>query len=521
MQIFIKRSCLFSLFFFTTFGFAQHVINLSNIDIIAYYEDAEFSLFEKVGENSFKHIEIYFEENDDGFLAMTIEPDGDLYTLEDIKNEYSYYVYTHEIARSDYLTWTDNDWLLKEEDADPDEDIVLRFTQNGLAFLQYLEPILNTQQSSTSTYNASSWEITDGVWMQSLIFNFGNDRQLLLLLEDEDVIFLGFLLENKVVIITDELELKNISPIDKNTYFVNDYDTFKEFEDTDLYHIKKVQSNYYMYDAFGNDLLGKAYDTIMKNDYFVVGKKDNKYSFYTSTLQKLHLPNVKKVYLNQYNLELLTEDGAYFYELTGEKRKATPIEFKVFTPRASSKYELISYKNTKHQHAINIKHIHSKNQYEETRDFVFTDIKNSHTVTFLNDTKKHHFDRKQVKSSKYPEYLKISNGSKYGLRSYYYTMYNTTSPTDTIIQENARKLVIHKTPALIETTSELPIKYDAIKVSEGGLILFYRKNKIGIFPKQKKAIYTSLTPETPSFYRIVKNGKTGWLDLKTMEEYFF
>ena len=45
-------------------------------------------------------------------------------------------------------------------------------------------------------------------------------------------------------------------------------------------------------------------------------------------------------------------------------------------------------------------------------------------------------------------------------------------------------------------------------------------NKIGIYPQHKKVLYDKIEPQTSSFYQIVKKGKKGYLDIRTMKEYF-
>ena len=66
----------------------------------------------------------------------------------------------------------------------------------------------------------------------------------------------------------------------------------------------------------------------------------------------------------------------------------------------------------------------------------------------------------------------------------------------------------------------LPIVYDNIEQQKDGLIYIYKDHKIGIYPQQKKAVYETITPQTHSFYKIIKNGRAGYLDIRTMREYY-
>lgn len=66
----------------------------------------------------------------------------------------------------------------------------------------------------------------------------------------------------------------------------------------------------------------------------------------------------------------------------------------------------------------------------------------------------------------------------------------------------------------------LPINNDSIIMRSDGLIYFYKGKKVGLFPRDKTPTYDEIKQVTTSFYRIVKNGITGWLDIKTDKEYW-
>lgn len=65
-----------------------------------------------------------------------------------------------------------------------------------------------------------------------------------------------------------------------------------------------------------------------------------------------------------------------------------------------------------------------------------------------------------------------------------------------------------------------PINNDSIIMRPDGLIYFYKDKKVGLFPRDKAPVYDEIKKVTGSFYHIVKNGISGWLDIKTDEEYW-
>ena len=63
--------------------------------------------------------------------------------------------------------------------------------------------------------------------------------------------------------------------------------------------------------------------------------------------------------------------------------------------------------------------------------------------------------------------------------------------------------------------------YDSIILRNDEFIYFYKDGKVGLFPRDKAPVYDELEQKTRYFYHIVKNGVSGWLDIKTDEEYYF
>lgn len=79
----------------------------------------------------------------------------------------------------------------------------------------------------------------------------------------------------------------------------------------------------------------------------------------------------------------------------------------------------------------------------------------------------------------------------------------------------------HEDAQPLEANVLLPITFDKIEKREDQLVYIYKNGKVGIYPEQEKPLYDSIQPLTRSFYRITKNGKKGYLDIKTFQEYFF
>lgn len=142
---------------------------------------------------------------------------------------------------------------------------------------------------------------------------------------------------------------------------------------------------------------------------------------------------------------------------------------------------------------------------------------------------------------KYPHLLKIVKEGKSGI--YSYTVDEATYPIKekTKIKEipnydttiiNGDTIFVPIDVAPIEPFSfvikgssmlkqVLPIIYTEIQQNPAdGLIYVHKDNKIGIYPNHMHTDFEVFKQKTTSFYEITKNGKQGWLDIKTFKEYY-
>lgn len=508
------NSFLFFIFFCAMMN-AQHVEKIPNIHLIA-YDHETFTLFEKVDEDKFKLVDVEFSSHNRGFSKVHIDRDDDTYTREQINQEYGNIVFVDQLKSNGFNDLKHTEWEIKAEDIEDDERFVLKFSDNNFAAYYDIEAIKRNE------YNEQSqWEAFDSFWYQPVLLDFGNDKHIVLLNDGYNIDFAFIPISNELnpLVLTEDMEIEAIVPIQKNQYFITQKDKFKDFQFSNLYEKVKEGSQVRIFDYFGNDLLQKSFDTIIHNEYYIIGKEDNEYTIYTNLLKEIEIPNLKKVYLHNEQLEILTTKGPAYYNYLGENSGTTHIQSIVCGTVNDVKYELLHNTNNRYNHSIKIAHGGLARTYHETREFVFTNIKNKSSITFLDNTTHKYWDENIGRQSKYPHYLKVQSKDAYGLYTYAYEMVDQNSIRDTITN-GIQKKIIHKTPKLISTKKVLPIKYDDIKIYESR-ILFYKNNKIGIFPHHKKPRYELLEADTGIFFKIIKNGRSGWLDIITMEEFFF
>ena len=121
----------------------------------------------------------------------------------------------------------------------------------------------------------------------------------------------------------------------------------------------------------------------------------------------------------------------------------------------------------------------------------------------------------------HPEIVRVERNGKYGLFEYDidFDMKSPYKEEDSDVSSS--KKVRKYADSYLTGKELLPIAYDHTQQQDNGLIYFYLNGKIGIYPQQKTATYSAIEPETRSFFRIIKDGKKGYLDIKTFQEYFF
>ncbi|WP_298518687.1 hypothetical protein [uncultured Kordia sp.] len=373
---------------------AQHIIKVPNIHLIAHNEKT-LMMYEQVGLNTFKEIDMEYRNLNNISRRLHIDRDGLTYSLEQLQSRYTTVLFVGHLRSNGFEDLKNKQWFVNTKIIQPHERHIFKFTDSNFVTYQEFETSITNdipdkyetpykvirasmlEQQPTIGY----WRIIDQVWYQPIILDFGNEKQIILLNNHIDSDFVFIPLMDEIKIISEEIDIKKTVEIQKHSPSFSPYDYFDHFKFSKLYKKAITKNNTYrILDLFGNDLLEKTFDRIEHNNYYIVGENDGSYTVYDLLLNELEFPNIQKYYFNEYGLEVLTKDEAY-YSIEG---------------------------------------------FRET---------------------------------KYP----IKIGGK--------------------------------------TNGNNPI--------------------ISVFPKQKKLTYELLEKVTKSFYKIIKNGKSGWLDITTMEEFFF
>lgn len=259
-----------------------------------------------------------------------------------------------------------------------------------------------------------------------------------------------------------------------------------------MFDIQKEGKQYILIDNYGERVLPSAYDEIQFNGHFILAKKGSSLEIYNIYLQQMLFPNLKKVYLHLNALEVLDDNGAHYYDCCGEELDKPEREIEECGSSFIERWLEYRIKQTPKPY---IERVDTNNPNIIKEKHYLIDRKPTEKIAFADGTTE--FSGLSIEE-KFPfEALRVQQGNLFGLFEYEY----------------------HKSHQL-KGKQLLPIAFNKIEQDKNERILFYQNGKVGIYPQFTTPQYDVLVPITDAFYQIEKNGRKGFLDIYTLEEYF-
>jgi len=250
---------------------------------------------------------------------------------------------------------------------------------------------------------------------------------------------------------------------------------------------------------------------------------------------------VKVAYLYNIGIEALTEKGVELYDMNGQKVAKLPKAYRGYCGLSFREevYRLNKDTIEKHiTHYIDFKDtpLMSDSEVADER-YRLIDRNAEEDVAFINARDYYErsylsWDKKEEQRTRlFPHLLSVKRKGKVGL--FYYDYSKAINYTNEEIQnlynnfffkdkDGASIFILGMLPTVIkymEGKQLLPFVFDKIEQKENDVIYLYKDNKIGFYP-QTSAQYDKAIPLSTSFYAIEKNGKKGFLDIHTLQEYF-
>lgn len=517
---------------FISYSHAQFKVDLSEVDLIALSEDHDDIYFYIEKEKGYyQELWIDFYENEDEWLTFEKEYDSDLISAKDIIEDNCKLIELKDFKKTTISRLTNINWNFKTHE----ETYNLKFFKSGIATVQEIyfdEHISNSFSKDVlrKDKRKKKWRNKWDEWYSIITLNFRNNINIFLLEYENDIeyAFLPFKDYNYVINYSDESsKAKNSNAI----YNIDYPDTFKRFERyyESFFNIKKTENNTYkLVNRFNQNILKKEFDTIYNNNYHIVGKTKNDYTFYNYSLDTLVIPikNIKYTYLYNRGLEILTKNGPVYFDYNSKQVTKFPLTSYSVCGTTNATTHTIK-KNKKGNYHITKSYDGLARSTQRKKDFIIKKIRQKDKLSFIdNDTITSWDANDEFTGTHYlsPNYLKIIRNGKSGIIkcNYPFDVKNESTILDTIYPDFFPEKIISYKPKKINPEIVFQINNDSIVYNRyHRLIYFYRDSKVGLYPRHKNVVFDSITRKTNSFYRIVKNGKKGWLDIHTNNEYYF
>jgi len=502
---------------------AQKETSTRHIDILAYNSDGGLYFYTQKQKDKFSELEFDAQEDEN------LDTDTEVYdlklvdyneeileTLSEIKEDDNKIIYLKDIQRT-----TPSDFVGKTFNTLPpiyDED-----TQT---IVKILTPHL-VLLCDIDTEEEKPYQRTDYYALHTIHLKKG--RNIYLLSDGGNIEGFMVPLKDKTLFLTDR-ETTVLAP----TQFPSSYkDDFIDYEPEEHLILRPKGKRYELMNTYKEKVLSGRYDTIYYDKFGVIARRGSKFTLYDSYLQKKSFKGMRSAYFYRDGIEMLNKQGAAYYTIEGERIEKFPkISYSLCGTVYETRYSLKKDpEKSENPHYMLYGFGGFASKFEAEKRNYLSDRSADETLSFINGSRYFEWDENDFFVDNiyhHPELIRVQRGNKYGLFKY---NYQKISEKELYIEgieedkeneeENSFKRNVRKyASAHLIGDEQLPIIYDNIQQHKDGLIYFYKDNKIGIYPQHKKVIYEKIEPQTHSFYQIVKKGKKGYLDIRTMKEYF-
>ncbi|WP_257880585.1 hypothetical protein [Prevotella nigrescens] len=296
----------------------------------------------------------------------------------------------------------------------------------------------------------------------------------------------------------------------------------------DFLNVKKTdEGRCQLVNAFGENMLKQDYDSIICGDRFIIAHTKKGVDVYNLYLQKLDLGNALVAYEIPNCMigciNVLNRNGDFYYDEMGKKMKNPwKIQFEVCGTVPHWTYSLLKKRG---QHQLKYYTGGPGVTCEEDKRYVLSDCQPSDSLTFLDGKKEYRCNGNSWFLGDLdvrPEWIRVGRNGKFGILAYDYKLPNDVEPKEGTVGQGDWKRPLETYPVrTLKGETILPMVYDSIMMHNDGYIYFYKGGKVGIYSYNDTPVYDELEQSTRYFYHIVKDGVSGWLDLKTNKEHYF
>lgn len=545
----MKKNIFLFLFFYcmATSLYAQQRLSLPDVDAIGYDVDGSWiDLYKKVGTDRYaqRRLQIDRKKISISKASAAYQMVWDLYSCNDtlsrndIEKRRERFVDVDNlrpIALENYVGKTfdikeGGKWKRNEENS----SYVLKFLRPDLAFAQllryakadrYAYSVITT--SSCVPDSVTTWRGVSQPLNPLVLEMKGGKTVLLFAYRTFNYLLLPTIKSDQFVKLSRECQPAELTEAGNKYDAAAPYD-FMNIVLKDFLNVKKTdEGRCQLVNAFGENMLKQDYDSIICGDRFIIAHTKKGVDVYNLYLQKLDLGNALVAYEIPNCMigciNVLNRNGDFYYDEMGKKMKNPwKIQFEVCGTVPHWTYSLLKKRG---QHQLKYYTGGPGVTCEEDKRYVLSDCQPSDSLTFLDGKKEYRCNGNSWFLGDLdvrPEWIRVGRNGKFGILAYDYKLPNDVEPKEGTVGQGDWKRPLKTYPVrTLKGETILPMVYDSIMMHNDGYIYFYKGGKVGIYSYNDTPVYDDLEQSTRYFYHIVKDGVSGWLDLKTNKEHYF
>ena len=545
----MKKNIFLFLFFYcmATSLYAQQRLSLPDVDAIGYDVDGSWiDLYKKVGTDRYaqRRLQIDRKKISISKASAAYQMVWDLYSCNDtlsrndIEKRRERFVDVDNlrpIALENYVGKTfdikeGGKWKRNEENS----SYVLKFLRPDLAFAQLLRYAKADRYAYSVTTTSSCVPDSVTTWrgvsqpLNPLVLEMkGGKTVLLFAYRTFDYLLLPTIKSDQFVKLSRECQPAELTAAGNKYDAAAPYD-FMNIVLKDFLNVKKTdEGRCQLVNAFGENMLKQDYDSIVCGDRFIIAHTKKGVDVYNLYLQKLDLGNALAAYEIPNCMigciNVLNRNGDFYYDEMGKKMKNPwKIQFEVCGTVPHWTYSLLKKRG---QHQLKYYTGGPGVTCEEDKRYVLSDCQPSDSLTFLDGKKAYRCNGNSWFLGDLdvrPKWIRVGRNGKFGILAYDYKQPNDVEPKEGTVGQGDWKRPLMTYPVrTLKGETILPMVYDSIMMHNDGYIYFYKGGKVGIYSYNDTPVYDELEQSTRYFYHIVKDGVSGWLDLKTNKEHYF
>ena len=545
----MKKNIFLFLFFYcmATSLYAQQRLSLPDVDAIGYGANGSWiDLYTKLGTDRYaqRRLQIDRKKISISKASAAYQMVWDLYSCNDtlsrndIEKGRERFVDVDNlrpIALENYVGKTfdikeGGKWKRNEENS----SYVLKFLRPDLAFIQLLRYAKADRYAYSVTTTSSCVPDSVTTWrgvsqpLNPLVLEMkGGKTVLLFAYRTFNYLLLPTIKSDQFVKLSRECQPAELTEAGNKYDAAAPYD-FMNIVLKDFLNVKKTdEGRCQLVNAFGENMLKQDYDSIICGDRFIIAHTKKGVDVYNLYLQKLDLGNALVAYEIPNCMigciNVLNRNGDFYYDEMGKKMKNPwKIQFEVCGTVPHWTYSLLKKRG---QHQLKYYTGGPGVTCEEDKRYVLSDCQPSDSLTFLDGKKEYRCNGNSWFLGALdvrPEWIRVGRNGKFGILAYDYKLPNDVEPKEGTVGQGDWKRPLEIYPVrTLKGETILPMVYDSIMMHNDGYIYFYKDGKVGIYSYNDTPVYDKLEQSTRYFYHIVKDGVSGWLDLKTNKEHYF